>query len=170
MPTLLNPADVRSQQLVDVDLGDGTFVRARRMDLPLMLMEGNVPLPLLSAARDLVEHKGPPEEALAAVDHDESLRVLRRHAIFVVVEPLIVEQDDHNPDHLPVALLTVPQLLAIWNATAVLPKVGAALAAEFCERAVLDAAPALRGREDVRPPAQRVARAGRDDGPAFLGS
>jgi len=169
MATLLDPVAVRGQQLVDVDLGDGTFVRARRLDLPMMLMEGNIPMPLLSAARDLVEHAGPPEEALADFAHEESLRVLRKHALLVVVEPMVVDHEDHNPEHLPVSLLTVTQLLAIWNATAVLPKVGAALAAEFCERAVSDAAPLAYRRENVRTPAKRVAAAVAAAGPDYIG-
>lgn len=160
MPTLLDPAEVRAATLVDIDLGDDKFVRARRLDLSTMLIEGDLPLPLLTAARKFIESRhleAAPEEAVTEVDHEVVLDTLRKHALLVIMEPMVTAEDDYVPDHLPVKLFTLPQLMAIWNATAVLPKVGAALAAEFRPREDVPAAHAVPARAAVRPTAKPVA-------------
>lgn len=166
MPRILNPAAIRDAQLIDVDLGDDTFVRARTLDLSMMLLEGELPMPMLTAARQFVEHREP-EEQISATDHAAVLKTLRKHALLVVVEPVVVDEDDANPNHMPVTLFTLSQLLAIWNQTAVLPKVGAAAAAEFRVRSDAAAPHALLGREDIRSVPEHVACD--DDGPAFRG-
>jgi hypothetical protein len=167
MPKLLNPVTVRDQQLVDVDLGDDTFVRARKLDLSMMLLEGELPMPLLTAARKFIETRGDPEEQLSEVNHEEVLKTLRNHALVVVVEPTVVVEEDQNPAHMPVSLFTLPQLLAIWNQTAVLPKVGAAAAAEFRRQPDATLAHAVPARHEVRPSPEPVAQS--ESGPDFIG-
>jgi hypothetical protein len=158
-PRVLDPQAVRRDTLIDVDLGDGRIVRARKIDLSLMLMEGELPLTLLAAARALIGSQDePPEERLDEATKDGSLAQLRRHAFVVVVEPVITMLDDGEPTHLPVTLLTLPQLLAIWNQTAIMPKVSAAQAADFRDGAGRAAPAVLLAGQDVRPTAQRVAR------------
>ena len=154
-PQLLSAERVRKTQIIDVDLGDGTFVRARRSDLSSMLFEGTVPTPLLAAAQKFIDNREmSPTERLedldAEVDRPGMLEVLRQHAIAVVIEPRVVPFDDKDPTHLPVDLLTLPQLLAIWNQTAVIPKVGAAEAATFRLHQRPDVESLLRARKVVR--------------------
>jgi hypothetical protein len=164
---LLNPQEIRAATIIDVDLGDGTIVRARRLDLEMSVFEGVMPTPLMNAAQKLVQtHGRPANERLDDLDETEKqevLATLRRHAVAVVLEPIIVAVDDQNPDHLPVDLLRFPQLLAIWNATTITPKVGAATAANFRQRPLEPAAPVLHAGQDLRPAAQRV-----DHAPAFI--
>jgi hypothetical protein len=158
-PTLLNARDRREQAIVTVDLGDGTAVRARRLDLTHCIFEGILPTPLMNAAQKLIQNHGRPELARLddlGIDKQEMLATLRQHALRVVLSPPLVEIDDFNPDTLPVALLTLPELLAIWNQTTVLPKVSAAQAADFRIRSRAPAADVLPARENVRPTPQHV--------------
>jgi hypothetical protein len=156
---LLNPAAIRSAQLIDVDFGDGTGVKARRADMAMLVFEGIVPTPLMNAAQQLVNNHGlPVAERLddEEIDRDKMIEVLRRHAVAVVVEPVIVAVDDGDATHLPVTLLTLPQLLAIWNQTAATPRLEPAAAARFRVRPSGPTAPVLPVRQDLRPAAKPV--------------
>lgn len=160
-PTLIDPAAVRAEQLVNVDLGDGTYLLARRLDLTGMLFEGFVPQPLMTAAQRLVASRGLDDVSrladLTDEDRVEQLDTLRRYAIVVGVTPKIVATDDGDPAHLPVTLLTLQQLLAIWNNTVVVPRVSAAQAAEFRRPPHRENPPPLHARESLRPPPQPLA-------------
>jgi hypothetical protein len=156
---ILNPATIREQQLVDVDFGDGSGVRARKADMARLVFDGIVPTPLMNAAQALVNNHGlPPDERLddEAIDKEQMLAVLRKYAIAVVVEPVITTEDDGVATHLPVKLLTLPQLMAIWNQTAVTPRLDPAAAARFRVRQQRPAAAVPHARQNVPPTAQRV--------------
>jgi hypothetical protein len=162
---LLDPTVERARAIIEVDLGNGQYVRARRLDLPQMIFEGLVPQPIMAAAQRLIDTQGQSasaqlgdEEPDAAAQHAAQLETLRRHALTVVLEPRLVLHDDHDPSHLPVDLLTLTQLLAIWNQTAVTPRVSAAQAAHFRRAPGLGSHPPVSPREDVRPAPESVAR------------
>lgn len=133
--TLLNARRVREEQIIDVDLGGGEFIRARKCDFSTMLFEGMIATPIMMAAQKFIENREQsPADRMDDLDEGERqamLEVMRHHAVNVSIEPVIVIHEDGNDDHLPVELLTFPQLLAIWNQTAVTPRVGAAEAATF---------------------------------------
>ena len=68
MGELLSARKVREQSIVDVDLGDGTFVRARKTDLSTMVFEGLVTTPLMAAAQKFIENREmSPAERIAEV-------------------------------------------------------------------------------------------------------
>lgn len=158
---LLNPRKVRAEQIVQVTFDDGSWVEARRCDIASMLFEGVVPTPLMQAAEKFIQNRElkPTErlEDLSDEDRPAMLETLRHHAVAVVIRPTIVMMDDGDPDHLPVEILTVPQLLAIWNQTAVVPKVGAAEAATFRWPQRPTPQSLLRHGQDIRSAAEPVA-------------
>ena len=135
MGQLLSARKMREQNEVHVDLGDDTFIRARREDMTSLLLEGRVPMPMLAAVQKMIDMpSASPLERIEALGQDGGrtlLEVVREHACKVAIEPLIVMVDDGNPDHLPVALLDTPKLMAIWTATAVIPGVSQVTAATF---------------------------------------
>lgn len=165
---ILNPREARQTKIVIVDLGDGTAVRARKCDLATMVFNGNVSTPIMQAAQRFIENRElSPADRIAALqregddehNRDAMLEVLRHHAVSVCVEPVVTMYDDGDPDHLPVELLTVPQLLAIWNQTALTPRVGAAAAATFRLRQRSPSSAVLRPRENVRPAPEPLGQA-----------
>lgn len=147
MAQLLNARKVRANNQVKVDLGDDTFILARREDMTLLVFEGRVPMPMLSAVQKMIEMPGAtPAERIAALgsEHGRTLvEVLREHACKVALEPIIVMQEDGNEDHLPVTLLGTQKLMAIWMATAMIPEVSHAEAATFRVAGSPDDAPAV---------------------------
>ena len=90
---ILNPRSVRDERLVVVPLGNGTAVRARRLDVMSMVMEGMLPMPLLSAAQRWAETDEPAaawgSPAIDVLSNDSGLpRVLElcsgRHTLSVL--------------------------------------------------------------------------------------
>jgi hypothetical protein len=132
---MLDPRRLRREGLVDVDLGDGTFVKCRREDMTTLVFEGRVPMQMLMAIQKMVDmpNASPAERVNAlGADHGKQLiDLLKLHATKVTLAPKLVLVDDGNPDHLPVDFLDVPKLMAIWNATATVPRVGPMAAATF---------------------------------------
>ena len=68
MTELLNPRTLRRSNEVQVDLGDGTYILARREDMTLLVFEGRVPMPMLAAVQKMIDmphaspdaaHRGP---------------------------------------------------------------------------------------------------------------
>jgi hypothetical protein len=160
MPEQLDARKRREQKLITVDLGNGFSVQAKKCDMSMMIFEGVVPTPLMSAAHKFVENReqGPSErlEELADEERPAMLEVLRAHACTVVVNPIVVPHDDGNEDHMPVDLFELQELLAIWSQTAVTPKVGAAEAATFRLRQRSPLESLSRPREDVRREPERM--------------
>jgi hypothetical protein len=132
---LLDPRRLRREGLVDVDLGDGTYIKCRREDMTTLVFEGRVPMPMLMAIQKMIDMPdASPAERVNALGSDhgrELIDLLKLHATKVALHPRIVLVDDGNLDHLPVDFLDVPRLMAIWNATAVVPRVGPMAAATF---------------------------------------
>ena len=153
MPQLLNARTVRAKNEVQVDLGDDTFIRARREDMTLLLFEGRVPMPMLTAVQKMIDlPNATPAERVEALgsEHGRALvDLLRTHACRVAIEPVLVMEEDDNPDHLPVAFLDTPKLMAIWQATAVVPEVNQIAAATFRKRARLDAPSSAPVRQNL---------------------
>lgn len=144
---LLNARKVRAANEVMVDLGDDTFVKARREDMTMLLFEGRLPMPMLTAVQKMIDmpNASPVErvEALGSEHGRALVDLLRQHVCRVSIDPVIVMEEDGNEDHLPVAFLDTPKLMAIWIATAVVPEVNQIQAATFRPSARLnDAAPA----------------------------
>jgi len=145
MPQLLNARTVRAKNEIEVDLGDDTFIKARREDMTLLLFEGRVPMPMLAAVQKMIDlpNASPAErvEALGSENGRALVDLLRQHACRVSMEPKIVMAEDGNPDHLVVDFLDIPKLMMIWMATAVVPEVNQAQAASFRRRERVDDAP-----------------------------
>ena len=160
MSELLNPRTLRDRNVVNVDIGNNQHVVARKEDMTVLIFDGRVPMPLLVAVQKMIDMAdASPTERLAALgaEHAAALvDVVRAHALEVVLRPKIVLEDDGNPDHLPIALLDLTQLIKIWSATAVVPMVTAAQAAEFRASGSADDGDAARNGQDVSTAAQPV--------------
>lgn len=158
---LLNARDVRREAEIEVDLGDGTMVKARKMDMTLLVFEGQISMTMLTAVQKMVEMPdASPVDRVAALGGEgrSMVDMLRKHASVVVVAPRITLEDSPDPNVIPASYLNLPQLMAIWNATAVTPRFGASQAARFRRGTVLDDdAPAPTG-ESVPPASVDVAR------------
>lgn len=152
MSDLLDPRKARDQHEVTVDLQDGTHVLARKEDIQVLVFEGRVPMPMLTAVQKMIDMPSatPIERVASLGDEAKSLLdVLRTHACRVVITPTLVLEEDGNRDHLPVSYLDIQQLMAIWKATAVVPEVGVASAARFRARQPADDAAAVSNGQDV---------------------
>lgn len=159
MSELLDPRKYREKNELEIDLGDGTHVVARKEDMTLLVFEGRVPMPMLTAVQKMIEmpNASAVERIQALGDGGKDLvRVLREHACKVVLKPILVMEDDGNPEHLPIQYLDVNQLMVIWSATAVVPQIGVAAAARFRPRVAADDDPAVPAREDVQPAPEPV--------------
>jgi hypothetical protein len=160
MAELLSARKVRQTHEVQVDLGDDTFIRARKEDMTLLVFEGRVPMPLLAAVQKMIDMPNASAlervEALGAEHGRKLIDILREHACKVSLEPQIVMTDDGDPDHLPVAFLDTQKLLTIWIATAVVPEVTPIQAATFRAGASSDVAPAVPVGQDLPKDTQRV--------------
>lgn len=159
-PVLMDPRARREASIVWVTLDDGTSVMARRQDMTSMLFEGMLPMPMLAAIQKIVGGKGDmADKIMDSKDSDREIVVatLRKHACVVVIQPKVTEEDDGNPEHLPVVLLTVDELMRIWAATAMKPRVAADKAATFRGKAAGALSDAVQPRQDVRPSPQHVA-------------
>jgi hypothetical protein len=135
MPTLLDPRKVRRDKTINIDLGDDTFVTARKADMTVLMLEGKIPMPLLVAVQQMVEMPNATvEQRIAALGSDQAesfIQLLRRHALAVVIAPPLSWDDTDDPDVLPVTYFELPQLMAIWTETAVVPLVSHEEAATF---------------------------------------
>ena len=155
MTELLSVRKVREQHLVTVDLGDGTHVQARREDMTILVFEGRVPMPLLTAVQRMIEmpDASPIErvQALGESGSREMLRVLREHACSVVMNPKVVMDAETDSNAVPVTYFSVQQLMAIWNETSVVPRVDADTAAIFRPEGSHDDVAAAPVSEDVQP-------------------
>ena len=105
---LLNARKVRTDNEVLVDLGDDTQIRCRREDMTLLVFEGRIPMPMLVAVQKMLDMPdATPVERVEAlgIEHGKMLvDVLREHACKVAIDPILVMEDDGNPDHLPIEL------------------------------------------------------------------
>lgn len=160
MSELLNARDVRAENEVEIEIRPGKHVVARKEDMTVLVFEGRVPMPMLTAVQKMIEmpNATPVEriEALGKENGQTLVNVLREHACKVVLKPKFVLEDDGSLDSLPVSYLDINELMMIWSATAVVPKIGAASAARFRARAAADDAPAVPAVEAVPAAAEPV--------------
>jgi len=141
---LLNARALRRENEIEVDLGDGTMVKARKMDMTLLVFEGLVPMPMLSAVQRMFDDPDatPTEQVEKLGDQGKPMvDLLRRHASIVTIQPKISVEDTNDPDTIPASYLNIQQLMAIWTATAVVPTFGTSQATRFRGGAVPDDAP-----------------------------
>jgi hypothetical protein len=160
---LLDPAAVRADNEIEVDLLDGTSVLARKEDMLLLLFDGRVPLPMLAAVQRMIDMpKASPEERMGALgEHGKDLvKLIREHAVNVVIKPKLTLTDTGEPGTIPVSYMRTTQLMEIWKATAVLPRVTTAEASTFRDETVEPTADAPHDGEGVSPPAVHVGDAG----------
>lgn len=153
---LLNPREVRRDSEIEVDLGDGTMVRARKLDMTLLVFEGQLSMTMLVAVQRMVDmpDASPVDRVNALGGEGKSMvELLRKHASVVCVQPKIVLEETADPNVIPASYLNIQQLMAIWNATAVVPTFGAREAARFRSGAREDDAPPAPVSEDVPSPA-----------------
>lgn len=158
---LLNARKARDESEVTVDLGNGTAVRARKEDMTLLVFDGRVPLPLLAAVQRMIDMPGATDverlEALGTEHGGNLVKLLQEHACAVVMQPKITMTDTGDPDTLPVHYFNTPQLMAIWSATAVVPRFTRVDAGRFRDDASADVDHAAPVVEDVQPVAELVA-------------
>lgn len=152
---ILNPKKAREKNVITVDLGDGTAVKCRKEDMTLLLFDGRVPMPLLAAVQRMIEmpDASPLErvQALGEVGGTNLVKLLREHVCAVVIEPKVTMEDTGDENTLPVSYFDVPQLMAIWNATAVVPKFTPTEASSFRPQPSPDAPDAVPAVEAVQP-------------------
>jgi hypothetical protein len=159
---VLDPRTFRKNRIIDINIGDGYIVKAKKLDLTTMMFEGLLPMPVLTAVQRLITAGGdemsPAERVKFLEDNDRKamLELLRRHACTAVIMPVLTMTDDGNPDHLVVDMLSIEALTEIFTQTTLLPTHNSAEVARFRGRAALvpehDALP----REDVRPAPEPV--------------
>lgn len=158
--SVLDPRAARQNATVQIQIALDTYVVARRIDMTSMIFEGLMPMPLLNAVQKMKEMKDMPAElrvaAMTDPENPDILDMLRRHAAAVVIEPKVVWPDDSDEAHMPANLLTLPQLLKIWNETALVPSVTPSAAFRFRQRPAVVPAPAVPAREAVRPEAEQL--------------
>jgi hypothetical protein len=127
-------ADFRRRFTFTVKIDSTLTVELRRMDMMTMLLNNAMPLPMLDSAMNFEAQLAanaekrkadglPPQtqlEQYAQVDKTlmrDMLDAMRQYAIIHVVKPVIVQEDDGNPEHIPVTMLTSDQLLGIFYAS-----------------------------------------------------
>jgi hypothetical protein len=160
---LLNPREVRRDSEIEVDLGDGTMVKARKMDMTLLVFEGQISMTMLTAVQKMVElpDASPVERVEALGGEGRSMvDLLRKHASIVTIQPRITLEESADPNVIPASYLNLQQLMAIWNATAVTPRFGVSQASRFRVGPSADDAPPAPVGEDVSPTSEPVAGAG----------
>lgn len=158
---MLNARQARQTLEVVIDIGDGVTVRAQREDMTLLVFDGRVPMPLLAAVQRMIDMPGLTDmerlESLGETNSKDLIRVIREHAVAVLLEPRCSLEPTDDPDVLPVSYFSVPQLMQIWTETAVVPKVTMPQATRFRERAVDVVPDVAPTRADVPPAAKPVA-------------
>lgn len=162
-PQLLTAKKAREKNELRIQISHDEYVLARKEDMTVLVFEGRVPMPVLNAVQKMIDMPEATDEqriaALGAAHGQELVDVLRQHAVRVVVKPKLVMEEDDNPDHVPVTYFDIPQLMAIWTETAIVPKIGAAAAARFRLVPSPNDAPAVPDGETVQPAAEPVADA-----------
>jgi hypothetical protein len=161
-PKYLDPVEARRKRFMQVTLADGSVIDCRRLDMTAMLFEGLMPMPILNAAQKLISKKGGTSlekfGELEETDKREVKEMLQRHACAVAIRPVVVEEEDGDPTHMPVTLFDFMDLMTIFNETAVSPTsvVAPATARRFRSRPVRHAADAVPDGQNVQPPAEPV--------------
>ncbi len=162
---LLDARKHRAKNTIEVDLGfdeDGNeeFVLCRKEDITALVFEGRMPMPMLTAVQKMIDMpKATPMEridALGKQNGQDLIDLMREHACRVSVTPKIVMADDGNPDHLPVSFFSTEKLMLIWNATAVIPRVGLTTAATFRSGAAPDDAAPVANVTGLPPVTQHL--------------
>lgn len=160
MAELLSAKKARDSNQIQVDLGDGTYILCRREDMTLLVFEGRVPMPMLAAVQKMIDMpNASPVDRIAALgsEHGRTLvEVLREHVCKVAIDPVIVMQDDGNPDHLPVQFLDTQKLMTVWMKTAVIPEVSNEAAATFRQGGSTNDAPPVPNEPTLPPVTQHV--------------
>lgn len=156
----LSARAARAENEVTVDLLDGTFVTARKEDMTLLVFDGRVPMPLLAAVQRMIDMPGATDlerlEALGTEHGGNLVKLLREHACSVVMNPKVTMEDTGDPDTLPVTYFSTPKLMAIWTATAVVPRFTTAAAGRFRVGASADVAAPGHVGEEVPPAAEQL--------------
>ncbi len=124
-------ADFRRRSTFVVKIDETLTVEMRRSDMMTMLMNNALPLPMLEAAmnfetainenREKRKAAGLGSETMmeqyAGMDKKmmaDMVDAMRHYAIIHVIKPRIVPEDDGNPEHIPVGMLTASQLMSIF--------------------------------------------------------
>lgn len=154
MNKMLDPKVARAAAEVVVDLGDGALVRCRKEDMTTLVFDGRVPMPILAAVERMIKLPTVSSDAdrIAALGTDNGrdiVKIMREHAVAVILEPRFSMEFTSDESVVPITYLTVPQLVKVWNATAMVPKVTQSQAGKFRRRTGGRAADALPVGPDV---------------------
>lgn len=159
-PKILTARELRQENEIVIELAPGRNVVARKLDIVSLVFEGLIPLPMLAAVQKMTKTRG-----LSAIDRLEGmddedkasiLQLIRKNATVALIEPVCTPMEDGNPDHVPVTMFTVKELMEIWNQTAMVPMMEPADAARFRPRVSADASAPGSTVEAVRPAAEPV--------------
>lgn len=157
--------DLRTRNEWDVELEPGWTVHVRRLDMVSAYMQNLIPMPLMAAldrlraqsekiARDPSLVMAVPQQ-----DKEQTIELLRRYACAAVVDPHFVMEEDGDPDHAPITLLSSEQLLKIWQSSPrrdTLPEVSPATADVFRQRRESAETPAAVSPEPQIPSAAEL--------------
>lgn len=163
MSEIVDVRQFRSKWEVNVELGGGLgHIVVRKQDMTLLLMNGKVPMPVLAAVQRMIDMPDVATDAerLAVLVQDEQgdslVNMLHEHACAVALKPRLTMGYTEEPGTLPVTYLNLPQLMAIWTATAVVPKVTTAEAGRFRFATDADAPPVVADEPSIPAPAEQL--------------
>ncbi len=154
---------------------DGTpalVVQMRKLDMLTLFLQGAVPTPLMAALSKMqavrAEIGDDPTgnklmDAMGEDDRSNLVKLLRRYACLAIKDPVVVEEDDGDPQHVPVEVFSHAQLLAIWSARPpgmTTPRLNEAQLSTFPGPDGGSDAPAVPDGEAIRPEAIIVDRPG----------
>lgn len=170
--THLKPSQARDRKGKNsylLELTDGFVVRIRKMDPMQMIFEGLLSLPMLRAAQkfediqakfssnDEAEKEKATEDFLKAEEKEQFLHMLRDYACKHVIEPVVVMEEDGNPDHLPVSEFELSELLAIFNSSPTRNQEVVRIAEEFRGSEPSTSGVVVPNGEDIRTTPELVA-------------
>lgn len=165
-------ADFRRRSTFVITVDDSLTVELKRSDMMTMLMNGAMPMPMIEAAMNFekemtAQRKKRRDEGLPMQTQAEQygsmdknlikdmLTAMKHYAVIHCVKPVMVLQDDGNPEHLDVNLLSATQLFGIFYASPPGeekegPVITADEAEEFRGESAPDAGNAGPNRSEVR--------------------
>jgi hypothetical protein len=125
IPQVTSAKDFRRRNEFVLKIDDTLTVRMRRLDMPTMLVNGLLPLPMVRAAQKFEElqntvNQDPAKpvdnlDLINEISENGFLAMLQKFAVLCVIEPKFVHEDTGAEDCVPVSFLSLEQLLAIWS-------------------------------------------------------
>lgn len=157
----IKASDYRKAQEAEVEFAPGKTVLVKRRDLVTLFVEGKLPLTMVGEMRKMLatamDVMDDPEKLAEYIQQDRSdlLEMMRKFVVACVADPVLVMEEDDDPDHLDVHVFEIHELLAIWKGTFELMGIDANSEAASVAARFRRAVGALKDRADV-PTASRA--------------